>query len=93
MNKHFQDTLYYLTRAVEHARLGARESIDHAVGRVRTLTGREVEPEGRVDRLRSEVATREARATGRARSAIAGARSSFAGARDRSDGAEEPVQR
>lgn len=83
MNKHFHDSLYYLTRAGEHARLGVHEVIDATRTRVRTLTGREVEPERRVDRVRDELARLEDEVEGQAREAIAEARSSLSG-RDRS---------
>jgi len=85
MNKHFQDTRYYLTRAFEHARLGVRESIHHGRGRVRTLIGREAEPESRIDRLRGAVAMQRARVDGQARTAIAGARSAVGERRERSE--------
>lgn len=87
MNKHFEDTLYYLARAAEHAKLGVRETLDRGETRVRKLTGREVEPEGRVDRLRNELATFEAR------EAVNTARTSLSGFRNRSGGADEVAQR
>ncbi|WP_265112405.1 DUF7553 family protein [Halosolutus halophilus] len=79
MNKHFHDSLYYLKRAGEHAILGLRDVVDATETRVRKLTGREEEPDRRVDRVRDELAAVE----GQAREAIVEARSSLSG-RDRS---------
>jgi len=51
MNKHFHDSLYYLRRAAEHAQLGVMEQTDEVSDRVRSLLGRERDPEpGRIDR-------------------------------------------
>ncbi|MFC4541593.1 hypothetical protein ACFO5R_06605 [Halosolutus amylolyticus] len=73
MNNHFHDSLYYLRRAGEHAILGLRDVADDAETRVRSLTGREVEPERRVDRVRDDLET----VAGQARATIAAARSSL----------------
>lgn len=90
MNKHFKDTLYYLRRAAEHAELGVREKIDRGETRVRKLTGREVQPEGRVDRIRTEFTGLEKQAEERARESVGTARTSVAKFRGRS---EEPGDR
>jgi hypothetical protein len=45
MNRHFEDTAYYLKRAGETATAGVRETIAPVERRVRALTGREREPE------------------------------------------------
>ena len=75
MNKHFTDSLYYLKRAGEHATLGVRDLFDRVERRVRELTGREVEPETRSDRLRNEVATLQERAEDEAHDALRTVRS------------------
>ncbi len=77
MNKHFHDSRYYLSRAVEHARLGVTESLEPLVTRVRSRVGRdaEVEPEStRVDRVREDVTALERRAETRVREAVGTAR-------------------
>ncbi|QLK26374.1 hypothetical protein HYG81_01780 [Natrinema zhouii] len=63
MNKHFHDSLYYLRRAAEHARLGVTEQTTQYTDQVRSVLGREHEPEpGRVDRVREDVTALERRA-------------------------------
>jgi len=60
MDRHFEDTVYYLSRAVETATRGVRSELAPVERRVRKATGREQEPEpSRVERVRSRV--REAR--------------------------------
>ncbi|WP_247001729.1 DUF7553 family protein [Halosolutus gelatinilyticus] len=90
MNKHFSDSLYYLKRAGEHARLGLREALDRVETRVRTLTGREAEPETRLDRIRGELEALEAQVEGRAKAALEEARTSISAYRRRS---ETPIDR
>ncbi|WP_415378512.1 hypothetical protein [Halosimplex sp. TS25] len=56
MNRHFEDTLYYLKRAVRAASKGVTEEVAPAEAKVRELTGREKEPEpGRIGRIRTKV--------------------------------------
>lgn len=77
MNKHFDDSRYYLSRAAEHARLGLTESLEPLATRVRTLLGRETEPEpesGRFDGVRQDVTALEGRAETRARGALGSVR-------------------
>lgn len=77
MNKHFDDSRYYLSRAAEHARLGVSESLETPVSRVRTLLGRDAEPDaepGRVESVREDVTALEQRAQTRARGAIGSVR-------------------
>ncbi|MDS0474826.1 hypothetical protein [Natrinema sp. 1APR25-10V2] len=77
MNKHFHDSRYYLSRAVEHARLGVTESLEPLVTRVRSRVGRdaEVEPKStRVDRVREDVTALERSAETRVRQAVGAAR-------------------
>ncbi|PCR89980.1 DUF7553 family protein [Natrinema ejinorense] len=71
MNKHFDDSRYYLTRAADHARLGVSESLAAPVARVRVLLGRESEPEpGRVDGVLAAVTALETRAETRTRRTV-----------------------
>ena len=75
MNKHFEDTRYYLGRAKETAAQGLREEVAGIEQRFRELTGREGEPEpSRLDSIREDLQELEQRAEGEAREAIAEAR-------------------
>ncbi|WP_435068729.1 DUF7553 family protein [Haloplanus sp. C73] len=75
MNKHFEDALYYIGRAGEHAKEGALEELEPLEERFRELTGREEEPEpSRLATLQSELEELEERAEGEAQTAIANAR-------------------
>ncbi|MFC6767044.1 DUF7553 family protein [Natrinema soli] len=75
MNKHFHDSLYYLRRAAEHARLGVTEQTDWVTDRVRSSLGRERVPEpGRLDRVREDVTALERRAETRVFAALDSAR-------------------
>ncbi|MFB6131281.1 MAG: hypothetical protein ABEJ28_10720 [Salinigranum sp.] len=75
MNKHFQDSLYYLRRAGEHAKTGIEEELEPIEARVREALGQEEEPEpNRVDRIQEELRDIERRAQGETRKAIKEAR-------------------
>ena len=75
MNKHFEDSLYYLKRAGEHARLGVEDGLEPVTQWVRRLTGRVEEPEPtRVEVLVEDVRTLERRAEREAREAVGSAR-------------------
>jgi hypothetical protein len=77
MNKHFEDTLYYLGRAGEHAKEGVMEEIGPLEARVRELTGAEAddEPESsRLQKLQDDLKELEARAEGEAKTAVSDAR-------------------
>jgi hypothetical protein len=75
MNKHFEDALYYIGRAGEHAKEGVMEELDPLEERVRELTGGEEDPEpSRLQTLQDELEALEERAEGTAESAIADAR-------------------
>jgi|GEM_PF-2344228 len=75
MNRYLEDTLYYLKRAIRTVRAGVREQLAPAEGRIRTLAGREREPEpGRTEAARSELATLPGQARGEARAVVAEAR-------------------
>jgi uncharacterized protein YjbJ (UPF0337 family) len=75
MNKHFEDTLYYLKRAGETAKKGVTEEVEPVEERVRELTGRESEPEpGRLEKLKQDLKSAQENAEGEAKSAIENAR-------------------
>jgi len=75
MNKHFEDTRYYLTRAMETAARGVREELAPIEARFRELSGREEAPEpSRLAAIREELGVLEQRAEGEAKAAIAEAR-------------------
>jgi len=75
MNKHFEDTRYYLKRAGETAKRGISEELEPVRERVEELTGDEEEPEpGRVEKIREELADIQERAEGEAKEAIGEAR-------------------
>jgi len=78
MNKHFEDTKYYLKRAAETAKRGVEEEIEPLQERVQDLVGEEEaesEPEpGRVEQLREDLTELQERAEGEAKEAIGEAR-------------------
>lgn len=75
MNKHFEDTRYYLKRAGQTAKKGVKEELEPIESRFRDLTGNEEEPEpSRLDKIRTELKELEAKAEGEAREAIGDAR-------------------
>jgi hypothetical protein len=57
MNRYFKDTLYYLKQAGKTAKKGVSEEVEPVEQKVRSLTGREKEPEpSRLDRVRERLA-------------------------------------
>ena len=75
MNKHFEDTRYYLKRAGETAKKGISEELEPVRERVDDLIGEEEEPEpGRVEQLREDLSDIQQRAEGEAKEAIGEAR-------------------
>lgn len=75
MNKHFEDTRYYLKRATQTATQGVREELEPIEERFREMTGREKEPDpGRVERIRSDLEEIQGKAEGEAKEALAEAR-------------------
>jgi molecular chaperone GrpE (heat shock protein) len=75
MNKHFEDALYYIGRAGEHAKEGVMEELEPLEARVQELTGEEPEPEpSRLDKLQADLQELESRAEGEAKAAIGDAR-------------------
>ncbi|MFC6718823.1 hypothetical protein ACFQGT_14950 [Natrialbaceae archaeon GCM10025810] len=82
MNKHFHDSVYYLKRASQHARLGLEEAAEPVVVRVRRRFGREPEPEAespRVEAVLEDVKDLEARAENEARERLGRVRRRFGG--------------
>jgi hypothetical protein len=75
MNKHFEDTRYYLKRAGETAKQGIVEELEPVQERVEAVTGGEAEPEpGRLEEIRADLKDIQERAEGEAEKAIADAR-------------------
>jgi len=75
MNKHFEDTRYYLKRAGEEAKRGVGEELEPIRERFQSLTGGEEEPEpGRIEKLQGDLQELQERAEGEASKAIADAR-------------------
>jgi hypothetical protein len=75
MNKHFQDALYYVGRAGEHAKAGVLETLDPLEERIRGLTGTEAEPDpSRLATLRRDLRELKPRAEGAVETAIGDAR-------------------
>lgn len=75
MNKHFEDTKYYLKRAGKTAKQGIAEEIEPIQERVQDIIGEDEEPEpGRVEKLREDLSELQERAEGEAKEAIGEAR-------------------
>jgi hypothetical protein len=75
MNKHFEDTRYYIKRAGETAKRGISEELEPIEERVKKLTGREEEPEpSRLEEIRADLKELQGRAEGEAKEAIGNAR-------------------
>ena len=76
MNKHFEDTKYYLKRAGETAKRGVAEELEPIQERIQNLRDdEEEEPEPtRIEKLRADLAELQDKAEGEAREAIGEAR-------------------
>ena len=75
MNKHFEDTRYYIKRAGETAKKGISEELEPIEERVKKLTGQEEEPEpSRLEEIRADLKELQGRAEGEAKEAIGSAR-------------------
>jgi uncharacterized protein YjbJ (UPF0337 family) len=75
MNRHFEDTLYYLKRVGETAKKGVTEEVEPIEERVREVTGREKEPEpGRLQKIKTDLKEAGENAEGEAKEAIENAR-------------------
>lgn len=83
MNKHFEDTRYYLKRAGSEAKRGVSEELEPIRERFDNLTGSEEEPEpSRLDEVRADLKEVQQKAEGEAREAIADARGKIADYRE-----------
>jgi archaellum component FlaC len=79
MNKHFEDTRYYVKRAGETAKKGIAEELEPIEERVKRLTGGKEEPEpSRLEEVRTDLKELQARAEGEAKEAIGDAREKLA---------------
>jgi hypothetical protein len=75
MNRHFEDTRYYVKRAGETAKKGLSEELEPVEQRVKKLAGTEDEPEpSRLAELRADLKELQGRAEGEAKEAIGTAR-------------------
>jgi hypothetical protein len=84
MNKHFEDTRYYVKRAGETAKKGISEELEPVEQRVKKLAGKEEEPEpGRLEELRADLKELQGRAEGEAKEAIGKAREKVETVRER----------
>jgi hypothetical protein len=84
MNKHFEDTRYYVKRAGETAKKGIAEELEPIEERVKNLTGKEAEPEpGRLEELRADLKDIQKRAEGEAKEAIGEARAKLETVREK----------
>jgi hypothetical protein len=80
--RHFEDSRYQLKRAVQAALKGVREEVAAVGKRVRSLVGREREPEpGRVEAARSKLETVSTRVRDETEAVVGGARESVDGYR------------
>ncbi|MFB6169963.1 MAG: hypothetical protein ABEJ06_02345 [Haloarculaceae archaeon] len=86
MNKHFEDTRYYLKRAVETAKHGVEEELEPIEERFREMTGNDEEPEpSRLDQIREDLEGLQDRAEGEANEAIRNARERIKEYRQKAD--------
>ncbi|WP_336327091.1 DUF7553 family protein [Halovenus sp. HT40] len=75
MNKHFEDTKYYVKRAGETAKKGLAEELEPVQERLQELRDEDEEPEpGRVEKLREDLKGFQERAEGEAKEALGEAR-------------------
>ncbi|MFT4946016.1 MAG: chaperonin cofactor prefoldin [Natronomonas sp.] len=75
MNKHFEDTKYYVKRAGETAKKGLAEELEPLQERIQDLRDEEEDPElGRVKKLREDLKELQGRAEGEAKEALGEAR-------------------
>ncbi len=89
MNKHFEDTKYYVKRAGETAKKGLSEELEPLQERIQNLRDEEEEPEpGRVEKLREDLKELQGRAEGEAKEALGEARDRLDKVRNREQPAE-----
>lgn len=85
MNKHFEDTRYYLKRAGETAKRGVAEELEPVQERFKEMTGNDEEPEpSRVEEVRSDLKGIQEKAEGEAKDAIGDAREKIESYREKS---------
>ena len=86
MNKHFEDTRYYLKRAASEAKRGVTEELEPIQERVQAMTGGEEEPEpSRLEAVRADLEEIQGKAEGEAKEAIADARDRLKAYREKAD--------
>jgi prefoldin subunit 5 len=76
MNKHFEDTRYYVKRAGETAAKGLQEELEPIERRLKELAGGEDEAvsTGRIEELRADLQAVQEKAEGEAKKALGEAR-------------------
>ena len=75
MNKHFEDTRYYLKRAGQEAKRGISEEVEPLKERFDSITGGEEEPEpSRLEKFQQDLEELQGRAEGEAKQALGDAR-------------------
>lgn len=85
MNKHFEDTRYYLKRAGETAKRGVAEELEPVQDRFKEMTGSDEEPEpSRLEEVRSDLKGIQEKAEGEAKEAIGDAREKIETYREKS---------
>jgi hypothetical protein len=86
MNRHFEDTRYYIKRAGEEAKRGIAEELEPLSERFEEITGGEEEPErDRLEKLQADLADLQGKAEGEAKSAIGDARERIASYRSETE--------
>jgi predicted nucleic acid-binding Zn-ribbon protein len=83
MNRHFEDTRYYLKRAGQEARRGVADELAPLVERVEQLFGEEEPDPSRIEKVQAELKELQAKAEGEAKGAIGEARAKLPGSRSR----------
>ena len=74
MNRHFEDTVYYVKRAGKTAKEGISEELEPIQERVQALRGEEEPEPTRVEALREDLQDLQERAEGEAKEALETAR-------------------
>jgi len=82
MNKHFEDTAYYLKRAGNTAKKGVAEELEPVKQKVEGLRGEEEPEPTRVEKVREDLGEIQERATGETKEAIGNARAKLGDVRD-----------
>jgi hypothetical protein len=83
MNKHFEDTRYYIKRAGETAKRGVTEELQPIEQRVKKLAGKEQDPDpSRLEEVRTDLKELQGRAEGEAKEALRNAREKLGAVRE-----------